>query len=215
MTTIPFELFDHRINVNAMVNGEPGWLILDTGTGRTGLDRAWALRAGVELRWAPDSNSALVDSMRIAGLVLRDYVVSLFSTSRISERQGRFVTGLLGDDFLAHFAVEIDFPERMVRLYDRASYRYDGPGLVLPFASKKEDLVLNAYLQAPDGKWIPARLLLDTGNGSLCVILMTPFVERQQLGRIRPVIDGPLITGLVGPLQIAVGNLPSLSLGGV
>jgi len=173
LTTIPFELFDGRINVRVMVNGASEWLVLDSGAGRTGLDRSWARKVGVHLPWAPDSNYALVDTIRLESLSLRNYVVDLYSMRSVSEAAGRFQAGLLGQDFLQHFTVEIDYGEQVVRLHDRARYIYKGTGVILPFASRYEYPVVDVFLQRHEADWTKAHLLLDTGSGHLCFILMT------------------------------------------
>jgi PDZ domain len=202
--------------VRAAVKGDSEWLVLDSGAGRTGLDRSWARQIGVRLPWAPDSNHALVDSMHVGGLTLRDFVVDLYSMRSVSEAAGRFQAGLLGQDFLEHFTVEVDYGEQIVRLYDRTRYWYQGTGIILPFASRYDSPVLDLYLQPqPDKDWTRARLLLDTGSGHLCFILMTPYVEKHHLTTIAPVIDGPLVTGIVGPLHVAVGNVAGFRLGGL
>jgi PDZ domain-containing protein len=216
VTVIPFELFDGRINVRATVNGDSEWLVLDSGAGRTGLDRSWARRVGLRLPWAPDSSYALVDTIHLQSLTLRNYVVDLYSMRSVSEAAGRFQAGLLGQDFLQHFTVEIDYGRQIVRLYDRGRYRYQGTGVILPFASRDEYPVLDFSLQPqPDRNWTKAHLLLDTGSGHLCFILMTPYVEKHHLTAIAPVIDGPLVTGIVGPLHVAVGNVAAFRVGGI
>jgi len=213
---MPFELFDGRINVRAAVSGDSEWLVLDSGAGRTGLDRSWARRIGVRLPWAPDSNYGLVDSMHVGSLTLRDFVVDLYSMRSVSEAAGRFQAGLLGQDFLQHFTVEIDYGEHVVRLFDRERYWYQGTGIILPFASRYEYPALDLYLQPqPDKDWTRARLLLDTGSGHLCLILMTPYVDKHHLTTIVPAIEGPLVTGIVGPLHVAVGNVAAFRLGGI
>jgi hypothetical protein len=214
VTTIPFELFDGRINVRAAVNGDSGWLILDSGSDRTGLDRAWALGIGVQLPWVTDTNRGFVHAIGLKTLTLRNYAVDLFSMRAASEAAGRFQAGILGADFLRRFTVEIDYGARVVRLYDRVTYRYAGTGAILPFATQYEYPEVGVSLLRPGGDSLQAHLLLDTGSGHLCLILMTPFAEKYDLATaIAPVIEGPLITGIDGPLRVAVGSMPALRLG--
>ncbi|HXL33920.1 MAG TPA: PDZ domain-containing protein [Gemmatimonadales bacterium] len=169
---------------------------------------------GVRLPWAPDSNHALVDTIHLESLSLRNYVVDLYSMRSVSEAAGRFQAGLLGEDFLQHFTVEIDYRERVVRLYDPARYAYAGPGVLLPFMARNASPVIRSPIALHGRDSAKARLLLDTGNGSLCLILFTPFVDRRKLATVlNPTIEGPLITGLAGPLRVAVGSVPALRLG--
>jgi hypothetical protein len=214
VTIIPFELFDGRINVRVTVNGASEWLILDSGAGRTVLDRSWARRIGVRLPWAPDSDYALVDSIHLERLTLRNYVVDLYSMRGVSEAAGRFQAGLLGQDFLQHFTVEIDFGEQVVRLHDRLRYLYKGTGVILPFASRYDYPVVDVLLQR-ESDWTKAHILLDTGSGHLCFILMTPFVDKHHLITITPAIEGPLVTGLAGPLRVAVASIAAFRLGDI
>ena len=213
VTVIPFELYDGRVNVRATINGDSGWLVLDTGAWRTTLDSSWALQVGVQLPWTRDSNHAVVDAIRLGTLTLRNYVVDLYDMHDVSAAAGRFQAGLLGHDFLRHFTVEVDYGEQIVRLYDRATYRYEGAGVILPFASKYDSPLLRVSFRPPGGDWVKARLLLDTGSGRLCLILMTPFVEKHHLTTMAPAVDGPLITGIAGPLHVAVGSIAAFRLG--
>jgi hypothetical protein len=167
------------------------------------------------LPWAPDSNYALVDSLHLERLTLRNYVVDLYNMRGISEAVGRFQAGVLGEDFLRHFTVEIDYSEHVVRLHDGARYAYKGAGIILPFASRDELPVLRASLQSHERDWTKARILLDTGSGRLCLVLMTPYVEKHEVTTIGPAIEGPLITGIDGPLHVAVGRIAAFRLGGI
>jgi hypothetical protein len=214
-SVIPFQLYDGRINIRAAVNGDSGWLILDSGA-RTGLDRAWARQRDVRFPWAPDTSYAVVDSIQFPHLILRNYALRLYDTHKISEASGRSVAGLLGDDFLRHFTVEVDYGAQVVRLHERATFNYAGSGIVLPFVAEGTYPLVHASMGVRGGNSADGRLLLDTGSGRLCLILLTPFVEQHNLTTaVTPVIEGPLVTGIVGPLHIAVGTVTALQFGGL
>lgn len=210
ITVIPFELFDGRINVRATVGGESAWLILDSGAWWTSLDRGWARRIGA--RPLRDSSFALLDTMRLGSLTLRTFGVGLLDMRPVNEGAGRFQAGILGGELLRHFTVEIDYRNRMVRLHDPSTYVYAGPGVVLPFVARWETPIVSSSILLPNGDSVQSRLLLDTGNGSLCVILFTYFAAWSQPAR-EPRIDGPLVTGLAGPLHVAVGRIRRLGMG--
>jgi membrane-associated protease RseP (regulator of RpoE activity) len=44
---------------------------------------------------------------------------------------------------------------------------------------------------------------------------MTPYVEKHDLTSVAPTIEGPLVTGVEGPLRVAVANIAALRLGGI
>lgn len=213
VATIPFDLYDGRINIRAAVNGDSTWLVLDTGAPHTALDRAWARQRGARLLASNDSTHARVDSLQLAGIALRDYRVNLYDFTQVDDAAGRFQGGVLGGDFLRQYTLEVDYPGRVVRLYDRDRYRYDGTGAQIPFLEAKGVPAVAGQVVLAD-EVVPARLLLDTGNGHFCLILMTRFVDRHNVHtRIGRTIGGPLVTGIDGPVRVAVGTLPALRVG--
>jgi len=143
------------------------------------------------------------------------YRVALYPLTGLSEASGRLQVGLVGHDVLQHYAVEIDYRLRRVRLFDPLAYRYTGTGATVPFNADADLPLLRAQLEVRGRRPIPARLLLDTGASGLCLILTTPFAEQQGLGRVAPAIEAPIGTGLVGDLHGTIVRLQQLRLGGV
>ena len=210
---LPFDAYGGAIYVPAVINGDSAWLMLDTGLSRTGLDPAWAKSVGI----VPESSaaSAVVDTIRLGELVLVHYRVALYPLSGLSEASGRRQVGLVGHDVLQHYAVEIDYRRRRVRLFDPTAYRYTGSGATVPFTADADLPLLRAQLEIRGRRTIPARLLLDTGASGLCLILTTPFAQQHGLGRVTPAIEAPIGTGLVGDLHGTIVRLQELRLGGV
>ncbi len=171
LAVLPFDFSGGLIYVRGVVNRDSAWLILDTGTSKTGVDREWAWSVGAVPVMAPGAPpqaaetvaTALVDTIRLGGLELRNYPVALYHLRAVSEASGRPTRGFLGHDFLEQFTVEIDYRERHVRLYDPARYRYAGSGSVAPFASEGDHPLLRGFVTVAGRRPIPARLLLDTG----------------------------------------------------
>jgi len=213
VAVFPFDAYGGAIYVPAVINGDSAWLMLDTGLSRTGLDPAWAKNVGI----VPESAAAtaVVDTIRLGELVLAHYRVALYSLTGLSEASGRPQVGLLGHDVLQNYAVEIDYRQRRVRLFDPLAYRYMGTGATVPFSADADLPLLRAQLEVRGRRPIPARLLLDTGASGLCLILTTPFAERHGLGRVAPAIEAPIGTGLVGDLHGTIVRLRELRLGGV
>ena len=213
VAVVPFDAYGGAIYVPAVINGDSAWLMLDTGLSRTGLDPAWAKNVGI----VPESAAAtaVVDTIRFGELALVHYRVALYPLTGLSEASGRLQVGLVGHDVLQHYAVEIDYRQRRVRLFDPLAYRYTGPGATVPFSADADLPLLRAQLEVRGRRPIPARLLLDTGASGLCLILTTPFAEQHALGRVAPAIEAPIGTGLVGDLHGTIVRLQELRLGGV
>src|SRR5437773_1962625 len=219
------EPYGGLLYVRGVVNRDSAWLILDTGTSHTGLDREWAWTAGALPVAAPGApatqvaetaSAAVVDTMHLAGLALASYQVALYALRGVSEASGRPERGFVGHDVLRRFTVEIDYREQRVRLYDPARYRYAGSGTVVPFAADDDRPLLHGSITVPGRPPIPARLLLDTGASGLCLILTVPFVERYGLaGAVSPAIEAPIGTGLAGQLRGTLVRLKELRLAGL
>src|SRR5439155_1158232 len=164
---------------------------------------------------APAASTAVVATIRLGELALVHYRVALYPLTGLSEASGRLQVGLVGHDVLQHYAVEIDYRQRRVRLFDPLAYRYAGTGATVPFSADADLPLLRARLEVRGRRPIHARLLLDTGASGLCLILTTPFAEQHGLGRVAPAIEAPIGTGLVGDLHGTIVRLQQLRLGGV
>ena len=225
VAVMPFEPYGGLLYVRSVVNRDSAWLILDTGTSHTGLDREWAWTTGALPVAAPGApapqvaetaSAAVVDTMHLAGLALANYQVALYALRGVSEASGRPERGFVGHDVLRRFTVEIDYREQRVRLYDPARYRYAGSGTIVPFAADDDRPLLHGSITVPGRPPIPARLLLDTGASGLCLILTVPFVERYGLaGAVSPAIEAPIGTGLAGQLRGTLVRLKELRLAGL
>ena len=226
VVVVPFDPYGGAIYVPAVINGDSVWLMLDTGLSRTGLDREWARTFGIDPvpasdggppagPVAPAASTAVVDTIRLGELTLLNHRVALYPLHGLSEASGRLQVGLVGHDVLQHYAVEIDYRQRRVRLFDAARYRYQGAGTTVRFTADADLPLLRAQVKVRGRRAIPARLLLDTGASGLCLILTTPFTEQHALGRVTPAIEAPIGTGLVGELHGTIVRLQELRLGGV
>ncbi len=169
VAVVPFDAYGGAIYVPAVINGDSAWLMLDTGLSRTGLDLDWARNAGIVPGpepgepAAPAASTAVVATIRLGELALVHYRVALYPLTGLSEASGRLQVGLVGHDVLQHYAVEIDYRQRRVRLFDPLAYRYAGTGATVPFSADADLPLLRAQLEVRGRRPIPARLLLDTG----------------------------------------------------
>jgi len=213
VVAVPFDAYGGAIYVPAVINGDSVWLMLDTGLSRTGLDRDWARTVGIEP--VPASSTAVVDTIRLGELTLANHRVALYPLHGLSEASGRLEVGLVGHDVLQHYAVEIDYRQRRVRLFDAARYHYRGAGTTLRFTADADLPLLRAQVKVRGRRAIPARLLLDTGASGLCLILTTSFAEQHGLGSVAPAIEAPIGTGLVGELHGTIVRLQEVRLGGL
>src|SRR6266850_3551690 len=121
---IPFEFVGNHIYLRARVNdSEPLWFLLDTGATASYLDvqQAKALTLG-------DQRTSVKNvSISFSGGRLLNQNFSIRSFG-FSVYDGHAIDGMLGYDFISHFVIEIDYPKRIVNLYDPTNYKYSGVG---------------------------------------------------------------------------------------
>lgn len=217
LTVLPFDPYGGAIYVPGIVNGDSAWLMFDTGLPHTGLDGEWARAIGAVPAPGPGAPplTTVLDTLRLGDIALHGYPVALYPLRGVSEASGRLQRGLVGDDVLQRFTVEIDYQQRQVRLFDPARYRYAGPGTVVPFTPDADLPLLNGSVKTRGQGAIPARLLLDTGASGLCLILTTPFVAQHGLAQVSPAIEAPIGTGLAGELHGRIARLQELRVGGL
>lgn len=214
LVSFPFDLYNNHIYVRALVNEDSAWILLDTGDPHTLLDSAWALGIGaLPVGKLDQVTGARVDSIVLGELQLRNYRVDLNRTDLISQASGRPVRGLLGAEVLVRFTVEIDPRERLVKLYDPASYWYSGPGTVVPIVPHRGALVARARVKISGRRSVKANLVLDTGASRECLIFSRRFVARHtQFDRLRN-IESAVGVGLRGQFQGRIVRVEELRLG--
>ncbi len=105
----------------------------------------------------------------------------------LSAGLGRKIDGIIGGEFIKQFVLELDYQARSIRLHDRQTFRYAGPGETLPIEFTPDGHPIVAATLTPlGGTPIQHRFLLDVGSG-LALVIHSPFVAQHNLlGRRRP-----------------------------
>jgi len=101
-------------------------------------------------------------------------------TSGQETRAGKVLAGILGKDFFGNFVVEIDYPARLINLYDPQSFRYTGRGKSFPLEMDSQHIFVRAHVKAAGHPPVTARLVVDTGSGT-ALSLMRQFAEKHKL----------------------------------
>lgn len=92
----------------------------------------------------------------------------------------RNVDGILGKEFFDQFVVEIDYAQRLLKVYDRSSYKYAGTSKDIPLEIGEQHIFARAQIRAPGRASLTGRFLLDTGSVQ-AVSLMKPFTNEHRL----------------------------------
>lgn len=224
--TIPFELNNRHIMLKAKVNGQPLTFVLDTG------DQV----AIVDLDLARQMNLALSGEVRVGGAGAAISTGSMVQGASftidglegfsqpvrmalplgkvLSPRAGRAFEGIIGQEFIQQFVVEIDYQSQLLTLHDKEKFVYNGSGESVPIKFMHGHPILEAEV-TPVGATAPlkGKFVLDTGAG-LALALYSPFVsENRLLGPDAKTIRSLGGAGAGGETTGQIGRVTELKIG--
>jgi Aspartyl protease len=131
---IPFDFYRNEIVVQVRVNGKgPFNMMVDTGTDPSAVDLVSAKELGLKLdpigkqatgggisvNLAYETKLPLVE---LGGLTAKDVAAAAIDLSKISERFGKPVHGVLGHSLLNGRIVQIDYPNHVLRFYSERPF---------------------------------------------------------------------------------------------
>lgn len=133
---------------------------------------------------------------------------------RPQSKSKRDVDGILGKGFFDQFVVEIDYAERLLKVYDRSSYKYAGSGKVIPLEIDEQHIFAQAQIKAAGHAPLTGRFLLDTGSAQ-AVSLLKPFMDKHNLLPSTEGMTSQPVCGLGGheTEKSRIGTLEELQLG--
>jgi len=218
---IPFELFGNLALLQVRVNNSKSLrFILDTGADTTVIDarQAKALRLKPQGKIVGSGGAGTAEatftrgvSVSLPGVALLDqtiYVLPLEPLSAI----GREIDGVLGNDILKEFVVEIDYSAKTINLYVPQSYQHSGFGEIIPLMMD-EGLPFVRASVTPEGRApVEAKFEIDSGSTG-AILLNTPFVEKHKVLASVPKTIQTNIGGVGGMAKTLIGRVNSLRLG--
>lgn len=225
-TTVAFELATRHIIVPVTVNqSRPLSFILDTGANTALMLMDVARELGLRLEGRLNVGGAGPNTQQ--GQFVRDATWSLVGLAGFSQplsfavplselpaQMGRPIDGIIGGQFIRQFVLELDYQARTLRLHDRASFTYNGPGESVPidFVSGTHPVV-TATVTPAGGTPVERRFILDIGSGQ-ALILHSPFAAEQKLpGPEAKTIRSIGGAGAGGRTAGRIGRVASLRIG--
>ncbi len=220
---IPFELYQDLIFVRVRVNdSDPLWFVLDTGAGASVIDSERAKALGLDLQGTVEGRGAGAESFDVAfvkgvsfqlpGVELFGQTVAAMPLGSLAPYLGRATDGVLGYDFISRFVVEIDYAQKLVRLYDPQSYRYSGSGEVVPFTIERNHVHIRAHVVKPGRDPVEGTFTIDTGSSG-ALDLTRPFIEKTGLFDPNQKTITAYVMGAGGEGRILVGRVSELRIG--
>jgi len=222
---IPIDVYSNHVYVKVCAGDRPLDFILDTGAGATFLDLHTAERFGIKLgssfvgrgAGAGTIAGAQLDNanVRLAGSSLVQHVPQALDLSRLPQREGHRMDGILGYDFINRFVIAIDYVKQELRLYDAREFKYEGPGSSIPVTFANNHPHVDAEVRLADGAALKGRMVVDVGaSGSLS--LTQTFADQNHLrDRVGKTIHRRAGGGVGGAVVADIGRIESLKLGDI
>jgi hypothetical protein len=131
----PFDFYRNEIILQVKINGKgPLNMMLDTGTDPSGIDVTTARELGLKLEplgkpatgGGTDVNLTYYTKLavvEVGGLTVKNLETLAIDLSKISERLGKPLHGVLGHSLLNGRVVQIDYPNRKMRIYSQSPFQ--------------------------------------------------------------------------------------------
>ena len=202
---VPVEFTGDAIFVPTLVNGEPVWMILDSGATMSVLSTPVAEElgittvgtgAGVGTGGLGEVGILQADSLTIGGLTFEEPTLATADLSVFGWHFGREWGGILGYELFARTVVEIDYAESALTIYDPETYvpPEPEPGVIeiLPLRLDEGIPAVEAELDGVRGYFA-----LDLGNLNYTTVYR-PTVEEYGLEERYPDWRPQLVSGFGG-----------------
>ncbi len=171
---IPFDDDFNLVFLEVRVNGsQPRSFLLDTGfdTSVLNADRIEELGLVPLGKEAVAQPGGTVETTRLEGVRFELPGVEFGSgpiqavpLTGLEPFVGRRVDGILGHDFVSLAVVELDYPRRVLRLYDPAGFRAAEGAVALPVTVEASEPFVDLTLVRLDGASVTGRFKIDTGS---------------------------------------------------
>ena len=219
---IPFELSNNLILLQAKVNDSaPLWFIFDTGADSTVIDTELAktlrLKPGGKIVGNGGAGAAQAVrfkgvSMRLPNVEIDNQTVYGLPIGFFSSPLGKKISGVIGNDVIKEFVVEVDYAARKINLYKPESYQYSGAGEIFPLMFEENLPFVQASVAFEKRAPISGKFEIDSGSTG-AVLFNTPFVKKHGLLKSISQLSETRIGGVGGTAQTFLGRVKYTALG--
>ncbi len=219
-TTVPFELINNHIYVQAKLNGQgPFRLLCDTGGAnivtpdlaqKLGLKTEGALQGRGVGEKSEDVGLTKVEKVQVGDVTVDNQVFAVYPLATFASVEGVSSSGLIGYEVFKRFVVRVDYEKGLLTFTEPAAFTYTGKGTAVPFK-------FNAHIPQVDGAidGIAGKFDIDTGSRA-SLSLLAPFAEKNRLkDRYAAKVEGVTGWGVGGPARSQVTRAKELRLGDV
>jgi predicted aspartyl protease len=222
---IPFEFEANQIIIQVKIAGKgPFNMLLDTDTNPSAIDAATARELGLSVGskgatatgGGTETNTAYptrLTNVEVGGVMAREVLAATFDLTKLGDKLGRPVHGVLGYSFLKDRIVQIDYPNLKIRFFSETPYPriQFGPNTVnkiaFPFRYEDGNVIIDSVFINNE----KLKATLDTGSSG--TFSLTPeavaILRLEEQGHDS---DDEQV-GYNGPYKSKIGTLKSVRLG--
>jgi hypothetical protein len=180
VAVIPLELVVNHLYIKASLNNSaPLSVLIDSGAPESLVDHTSAVQLGLPMSgvtflqgFGGEGPRAVqqttISQVVLDGARLNGVPAMSASTDFISRLLGHSTDAVIGSDLFNRYVVEVDYSDRLLRLYDPETYAAPNGGCQLPLSVDVYPMI-HARLIDNDGNAIDAVFVVDTGSNVLVV----------------------------------------------
>jgi hypothetical protein len=216
------EIVGNRILLPVSVNGAPpATFILDTGAAGTPMAAEYAKKAGIVSSGKTQAKGAggTVDvgvatkvRFETGGLTFLPERTPLIPLEPVSLRGGRPISGVLGYEAFDRAIVAVDYAGGGVTFHDPHNFTPPAGAVSVPLHFNHRIPLIDVRLTLPDGRVLPARLVVDTGAGS-GLVLTRAFTNEHNI-EVDGGIETSLGLGVGGAIRERIGRIARVEVSG-
>ena len=222
--TIPIEISDDghiflRVRVN---DSKPLLLGLDSGFEQTAISTKQAKALNLKLYGdaqvvgggenTEDFSFTKNVSFDLSGVKFKLQEIGVLALDFPSPVPGEAIGGILGYDFISRFVVEIDFANKLIKLYNPRGFRYRGRGNIIPIKMLDNYPSIPATVSLPGLAPVTGMFAIDTGAGN-DIFFYSPFVRKHKLLNSKQETTEAATLGIGGTSKIRIGRANNIRLG--
>jgi hypothetical protein len=223
LATVPFELAVNHVYVQACLSSSRRLsTLIDSGAPQTMIDRPRSIQFGLAMSGdipVPGFGSqeptvgqkTTINRISVYGAEWNNFAALSVPLDFFSQLVGHATDAVIGSDLLSKYVVEVDYLNRVLRLYDPVTYVEPREGCQLPLLWDIYPMV-HAQLIDRDDKLVDAVFILDTGSNFL--LFTKSFGDaHSDLPIAGKTIDAPTRKMLSGVTRLRVGRVRAVKLG--
>lgn len=222
---VPFSFYWNSILVQARINNsQPIWLIFDSGASVNVINQRTIERLGLMTRGSAVLNAgggtvggAFVEDATIglAGVEAFNQMIAAAPLDALAAYFGRDIQGLIGNNFIKNFVVEIDYANQVLVFHDPKTYSLANERDAMTLENRGGNPFMKVQLSLNGGDVITDSFEIDTGSNGIFSI-NRPFADTHQLMKRLPkarMAEGIGGAGLGGDMKSIDARIHSIRLG--